>query len=136
MEISGWIAHWAEWGPAKAAIRFEGARITCRELEDRIAALAGFFRQSGTTRGDRVAYLGPNCPELVETFFACARVGAIFVPLNARMSPAELRVFVGQSTPRTLVAEESLLATARASASGLAPEVVAFCAGAGIKKPG
>jgi fatty-acyl-CoA synthase len=136
MEISRWIAHWAEWAPSKAAIRFEGARISYRELEDRIAALASFLRQSGTTRGDRVAYLGPNCPELVETFFACARAGAIFVPLNARMSPAELQVFVDQSTPHTFVAEESLLATARASVPGLAPDVVAFSAGAGIREPG
>lgn len=140
MEISRWIAHWAEWAPSKAAIRFEGAQITYRELEDRIAALAGFLRQSGTTRGDRVAYLGPNCPELVETLFACGRAGAIFVPLNARLPPAELRVFVGLSTPRTFVAEESLLATARASAPGLAPEVVAFCrrrnGGTGSSRPG
>jgi hypothetical protein len=49
MEISRWIAHWAEWAPSKAAIRFEGAWVTYRELEDRIAALAGFLRQSGTT---------------------------------------------------------------------------------------
>ena len=135
MEISRWIAHWARWAPSKAAIRFEGARITYRELEDRIAALAAFLRWSGTTRGDRVAYLGPNCPELVETLFACARLGAIFVPLNARMPPAELQVFVDQSTPRTFVAEESLLAAALASAPELAPDVVAFSAGTGIGEP-
>jgi fatty-acyl-CoA synthase len=136
MEISRWIAHWAGWAPSKAALRFEGARITYRELEDRIAALAGFLRRSGTTRGDRVAYLGPNCPELVETLFACARLGAIFVPLNARMPEAELRAFVDQSTPRTFVAEEGLLATARASAPERAPEFVEFSAGAGIGDPG
>ncbi len=134
MEISTWIAHWAEWSPSKIAIRFEGAQITYRELEDRIAVLAGYLRRLGTTRGDRVAYLGPNCPEVVETLFACARLGAIFVPLNARMPAAELQVFADQSTPRTLVCEASLLATA--SAAELAPEVAAFSAGAGIAAPG
>jgi fatty-acyl-CoA synthase len=136
MEISRWIAHWAQWAPAKDAIRFEGAHITYRELEDRIAALAGFLSRSGTSRGARVAYLGPNCPELVETLFACARLGAIFVPLNARMPPAELQAFLGQCTPQTFVGEETLLAAARASAPALAPEVVAFSAGAGIGERG
>lgn len=136
MEISSWIAHWAGWAPSKAAIRFEGAQITYRELENRIAALAGFLRRSGTRRGDRVAYLGPNCPELVETLFACARLGAIFVPLNARMPPAELQVFVDQSTPRTFVAEEGQLAAARAAAPERAREIVAFSAGVGIGHPG
>jgi acyl-CoA synthetase (AMP-forming)/AMP-acid ligase II len=77
-----------------------------------------------------------RCPELVETLFACARLGAIFVPLNARMPAAELQVFVDQSTPRTFVAEEGLLATARASAPERAREFVAFPAGAGIGDPG
>jgi fatty-acyl-CoA synthase len=123
-------------GTVEGCPTFRGARITYRELEDRIAALAGFLRRSGTTRGDRVAYVGPNCPELVETLFACARLGAIFVPLNARIPEAELRVFVDQSTPRTFFAEEGLLATARASAPERAPEFVEFSAGAGIGDPG
>jgi acyl-CoA synthetase (AMP-forming)/AMP-acid ligase II len=46
------------------------------------------------SEGERLAYLGLNRPELLELFFACSRVGAIFVPLNARMPPKELRVFV------------------------------------------
>ena len=132
MEISRWIAHWAHGAPSKTVLRFEGAEISYRELEGRVAALAGLLRKSGTARGDRVAYLGPNCPELVAALFACARLGAIFVPLNARMPPAELKVFVRQGTPRTFLAEEGLVETARASAPGLASEVVAFSAGAGI----
>ncbi|HEY6421811.1 MAG TPA: AMP-binding protein [Pseudonocardiaceae bacterium] len=135
MEISGWIRHWANWSPSKTALRFEGTEISYRELEDRVARLAGVLSRSGTTRGDRVAYLGPNCPELVEALFACARLGAIFVPLNARMPPAELRVFVRQSTPRTFLAEHSLLETARASAPELAGKVVTFSAGAGFAEP-
>jgi fatty-acyl-CoA synthase len=59
-----------------------------------------------------VAYLGPNCPELLEALFACARLGAIFVPLNARMTAAELRLFAGQASPVVLLAEESFAQTA------------------------
>jgi fatty-acyl-CoA synthase len=135
MEISSWKAHWANWSESRTALRFEGTEISYGELEDRVARLAGLLRRSALTGGDRVAYLGPNSPELLETLFACARLGAIFVPLNTRMPPAELRVFLQQSTPHAILAEESLLETARASGPALAAEIVAFSAGGGIGKP-
>ncbi len=126
MNISGWISHWANWAPDRTALRFEGRSITYAELERRVAGLAGFLAKLGLTPGDRVAYLGPNCPELLETLFAAARIGAIFVPLNARMPPPELRVFVEQSEPRILVAEESFRDAAARSAPELTPNDVVF----------
>ncbi len=127
MNISCWISHWANWAPDRAALRFEGRSTTYAELERRVAGLAGFLAKSGLTPGDRVAYLGPNCPELLETLFAAARIGAIFAPLNARMPPPELRVFVEQSEPRLLVAEESFRDAAVTSAPELTPnDVVLF----------
>lgn len=79
MDLSAHLAHRGRWTPGKAALRSE----------------------------DQVAFLGPNCPELIEVLYSCARLGAIFVPLNARMPAAELRVFAEQSQPRLLVAEQS-----------------------------
>jgi acyl-CoA synthetase (AMP-forming)/AMP-acid ligase II len=77
----------------------------------------GERRSRGVGAGDRVAFLGPNCPELIEMLYACVRLGAIFVPLNARMPAAELRVFVKQSRPSLLVAEQSFRDTAMVIAS-------------------
>src|SRR5918997_5264347 len=124
LNISWWISHWANWTPDKIALRFEGRSITYADLESRVARVAGMLESLGVKWGDRVAYLGPNCPELLETLFASARIGAIFVPLNARMPPGELRVLVEQSEPRLLVAEESFRDAAVASALELAPEEV------------
>ncbi|HEU5003129.1 MAG TPA: AMP-binding protein [Actinomycetota bacterium] len=124
MDISTWIAYWAGWTPEKTALRFEGRSIGYRQLEEAIARTAATLRDRGVTPGDRVAYLGSNCPELLEVFFACARIGAIFVPLNARMPPAELRVFLGLSGPRLLVAEEHLAETAAACAAHLSSEAI------------
>jgi acyl-CoA synthetase (AMP-forming)/AMP-acid ligase II len=126
VNISWWISHWANWTPEKTALRFEGRSIEYAELERRVGELAAFLSTSGVRPGDRVAYLGPNTPELLETLFASARVGAIFVPLNPRMPPAELRVFVEQSEPRLLVVEESFRADAVASAPELDSDLLVF----------
>ncbi len=119
MDVSGWIAHWASWTPANAALRFERGQITYPELEQNVGSMAAWLRASGVLPGDRVAYLGPSCPDLLEALFACARLGAIFVPLNSRMPPAELRVFVEHTRPRLLVAEQGFEEVARDSVGGL-----------------
>ena len=124
MDISGWIARWGGWTPHKAALRFEGREVSYADLERKVAATAGWLRANGVSRGDRVGYLGPNCPELLELLFACARLGAIFVPFNARMPPAELRVFVAASRPRLLVAERGLRAVALDSCEDVGSEAV------------
>jgi fatty-acyl-CoA synthase len=112
MDLSRWISDAAACTPANTAVRFEGRELTYGDLEGRVAALAGVLGDAGVASGDRVAYLGPNCPELLEALFACARQGAIFVPLNARMTAAELRLFVDQASPSVVLAEESFAQTA------------------------
>ena len=137
MEISAWIDYWAGWTADKTALRFEGSSVSYRELEERISRTAGSLRARGVDRGDRVAYLGPNCPELLELFFACARIGAIFVPLNARMPAAELRVFIDKSEPRLVVAADGLHSLAIASAPHLSQEaIVVFVAGESLPATG
>ena len=113
MDISWWISDAAARTPTKTAVRFENRDLTYRMLEERVAVLAGRLREAGVVDGDRIAYLGPSCPELLESLFACARLGAIFVPFNARMPAAELQIFVEQSRPRALIAEQSFVPTAR-----------------------
>lgn len=121
MDISGWVTHWASWTPTKTALRFEGVTLSYSEFERRVAHLAGFLVEAGVEPGARVAYLGPNSPQLLELFFACARIGSIFVPLNARMPARELGTFVAHSEPSLLVAEQGFRETALESAPGLAP---------------
>ncbi|MCU1588295.1 MAG: AMP-binding protein, partial [Frankiales bacterium] len=128
MDISAWISYWAACSPEKAAVRFDGRALTYRGLEERVGRLAGVLGASGVAAGDRVAYLGPSCPEILEALFACARVGALLVPLNARMPVAELAVFLSQCQPRLLLAEVGLKGTAHACAE----RVVVFSAGDGI----
>jgi acyl-CoA synthetase (AMP-forming)/AMP-acid ligase II len=100
MEISTWISHHANCSPDKIALYFEDREISYRELEDSIAHLAaGLVNHLEIKPGNRVAYLGENSPELIEIFFACARIGAIFVPLNARMTIEQHKHFLINSSP-------------------------------------
>lgn len=94
-DISGWIAQRAGWAPDDTAIRFEGSDMSYAALEDRIGRTAGALAEAfdigagDIGAGDRVAHLGVNAPEAIELLFACARLGAIFVPLNGRLTVEE-----------------------------------------------
>ena len=55
------------------------------------------------TRGDRVAVLAHNSSDLFEIQFACARLGAVFVPMNWRLTVPELSFIVGDCTPVVLI---------------------------------
>ena len=90
MDLSTWIDRWADLQPDKTAVRFDGAAISYTELAGRIGRLAGMLQHElGVQPGDRVAHLGLNSPELLDLAFACARLGAILVPLNWRLAAPE-----------------------------------------------
>ena len=106
MEISSWISHHANHSPEKIAIYFNDRAISYQLLETRIGQLAAAMAGKLDIKpGERFAYLGENSVELIEVFFACARIGAIFVPLNARMTVQQHRHFLESSEPEYLLVE-------------------------------
>ncbi len=126
-EISSWIADWARRDPAALAIRFEDLEISYAAMEQRVARLAGALDDRvGIAEGDRVAYLGRNAPELLDLLFACARLGAILVPLSARMPAPELEVVLANTEPKALLAEAELAPTATEAGAALELRVIAF----------
>jgi acyl-CoA synthetase (AMP-forming)/AMP-acid ligase II len=70
--------------PDRPAIIFEGNRFTFAELNERINRLANAMAGLGVKKGDRVALLQVNCNQCIETYFATAKLGAIYLPLNFR----------------------------------------------------
>ena len=89
--IHNWIEHRSESDPDKPAIVFMNRQYSYAELAGRIARLTAVFeREFGISEYDRVAFLGNNSPRLIEALFACARMGAILVPLNWRLAVPEL----------------------------------------------
>jgi fatty-acyl-CoA synthase len=127
VEISSWISEGARRHPGKLALRFEDLEIGYGAMERRVARLAGALSERiEIAEGDRVAYLGQNAPELLDLLFACARLGAILVPLSARMPAPELEVVLQNTEPGALLAASAFAPTAREAASGLELTVIAF----------
>jgi fatty-acyl-CoA synthase len=67
--------------------------------------LADALRAHGVCHGDRVGFLGFNQPSFLETLFAAARLGAIFAPLNFRLSGPELSYIINKAGAHTLVTD-------------------------------
>ncbi len=106
MNIAHWIENWALATPEKTAIRFEGKAISYLEFNRQINASAQVLKNGlGIQPGDRIAYLGQNHPRILVLLFACARLGAIFVPLNWRLTPNEHLYVLHDSGARTLLVD-------------------------------
>lgn len=101
--LGSWPTRRARMTPDKPALVQAGRVTTYAELEHRSSRLALGLRQRGVGRGDRVAFLGLNCVELVETMFAVAKLGAVFLPVNTRLAPPELRHVLEDSGARLLI---------------------------------
>ncbi len=104
MNLSDWVDRRAAFTPDKTAVRFAGEQTSYAALADQIARLAGVLHDPlGLGRGDRVAFLGLNCPPMLALVFACARVGAILVPVNWRLAAAEVRYVLEHARPGAIV---------------------------------
>ncbi|MDP4507132.1 acyl-CoA synthetase [Nonomuraea turcica] len=97
--LGSWPARRARMTPDRVALTCGGRDHTYRDLRERTYRLASAL---GVGHGDRVAYLGPNHCALVETFFAAGLLGAVFVPLNTRLTTPELR-FILQDADASVV---------------------------------
>ena len=97
------MARRARRTPDRVAVIHAGDRLTYAQVHDRVTRLAHGLRGLGIGRGDRVAYLGPNHPALLETLFAAGTLGAILVPLNTRLAAPELARHLADSGSRALI---------------------------------
>jgi fatty-acyl-CoA synthase len=108
--------------PGRTALVQGEASLTYAELSDRVRRLAAVLAHAGVEPGDRVAYLGPNDVATFVSFFASGLLGAVFTPLNTRLSGPEIRYMIDDCTPAALVHATSLAGTL-AAAGPLNPSV-------------
>lgn len=108
MYIGDWMERGARYWPDNLAVvdvaKADEGRFTYRQMNERANRLANWLRdQGGVGHGDRVGMLALNGVEFLDAFFACGKLGAIFVPYNWRLHPQELAGVVNQTTPRVLI---------------------------------
>jgi fatty-acyl-CoA synthase len=92
----------------KPAIVYGGRVWTYPEMQERVNRLASAFLAAEVERGDRIAYLVPNIPAMLEGHFAVPLAGAILVAINTRLSAAEVRYILGHSGAKVLVVDTEL----------------------------
>ena len=93
---------------ARTALAPGGVRLSFVELENRVKGIAAALSAHGFKIGDRLAFLLPNGPEYIELVYACSWLGVIAVPLNTRLSLAEIDRVLADASPHGLVRHSSL----------------------------
>jgi len=114
-----WIAHFARRTPDKLAVvdLASERRLNYAQFDARISHLATHLRDClKIARGDRVAVLAHNTTDTLEVQFACGRIGAVFLPLNTRLTVPELQYIVGDAAPKLMIHDAGLAELALAVA--------------------
>ncbi|MET0978552.1 MAG: AMP-binding protein, partial [Paeniglutamicibacter terrestris] len=113
--LGGWIHKRRIKSQDRAAIIEGELSLSYAQLATRINKLANALRALNVQKGSRVAYLGNNHSAFLETLFACGGIGAIFVPLNTRLTPRELNYALVDSGSTVLINPVSLDDVAQAA---------------------
>jgi fatty-acyl-CoA synthase len=111
MDLADLIARNAAFTPDKAALHFDGETLSYAALMARIEATAQALKSElHVERGDRVAILSLNRPDYLVLLYACARLGAMLVPLNWRLAVPEQLFILADAGIKLLVLEEAFAA--------------------------
>ncbi len=97
----------AQLFPDRIAVVEENIRLTFKQFLDWINRLAVGLRREGIKRGDRIAVVSRNNLESFLLFFASAQCGAIYVPINTRLSQGEIEYILDDCQPKLLFAENN-----------------------------
>lgn len=114
--VVDWITHHARFTPDKLAVEdlASGRCQTYAQMHVRVGKLAGFLRERGVQKGDRVGFLAYNSTDVLDLCFACWRLGAIGLALNYRLTAPELKFILEDSTPKVVLIDKELCEVAEA----------------------
>jgi fatty-acyl-CoA synthase len=100
----GWVLHdsAAAYGSATFLIQ-DQSRLSFAEFDREVDAVSATFLKLGIERGDHVGLWLPNSAEWARVFFACARIGAVVIPINTRYKAEEAAYLIAQGECKALV---------------------------------
>ncbi|WFU35606.1 AMP-binding protein [Bradyrhizobium brasilense] len=136
INLSSFIAFHARRTPDRCALKYRGEDVSYADFDLRIRQVGGWLAGRGIAPGDVVAVLMKNSTAFLELVFATSHIGAVFLPINYRLSADEVGYIVGNSGARLLVADEEFAAiviggapvvlldeVAQSSITNLAPDI-------------
>lgn len=116
MNIGNLLAQNARKFPELLAIECEGRSYTYRQFNEEVNSLANGLLVQGVNKGDKLAMMMKNSDHFVFTFFAAAKIGAVAVPVNFRLTASEVHYILDQSDTSFVVCDkefEQIIATAK-----------------------
>ncbi|HUH99547.1 MAG TPA: AMP-binding protein [Nitrososphaerales archaeon] len=117
LDQSRWAPDWLRWrssaSPDSPAVRRGSLEWSYRELQERVSSISAALLSRGVGRGSRVALLMPPSEAYIAAVHAVARLGAVAVPINHRLSPSELHRLLTDSRPSLAIHDETFAADAR-----------------------
>ena len=111
MHIGNLLSRNARYNPDKPALIFENQFYTYRQLNQNVNQLANALLDRGVRKGDKVATLLPNCVELLEIYWAVARIGAVVVPLSTLLLKSGLKSLLNDSGVNMIFAFSGMVET-------------------------
>ncbi len=116
--IDDWLVRHARHQPDREALVYGRTRLGYGALHERVNRLADALGRRGVRRGDRVTALLHNSNAFLETLFACARLGAIFTPINHRLSPPEIHYILVDAGSHLIVYHDQFQDLLQAARTG------------------
>ncbi|KAM0550826.1 hypothetical protein ACHAPJ_008689 [Fusarium lateritium] len=109
--------------PDRTFFRFAGNDLTFREFDTVVATVAGGMRDAGIGPGDRVLVMMKNSVEMVASWLAANRLGAVWIPVNTELKSVTLKHVVEAAEPKIAIVDEEFWPTLQALGV-LSPSVV------------
>ncbi len=94
--------------PDRTAVIYGERRYTYQEFEERVNRLASRLRDAGFQKGDRVAFLCPNSPPMLEAHFAVPAAGLVLVAINTRLGRDEVKYIVERAKSKAVFVDAEL----------------------------
>ncbi len=92
--------------PKKEAVVCGNVRLSYEEFGKRVASFCNVLKRLGLKKGERIGIIHENCHRFLEAYFSAAHIGAILVPINIRLSPAEMKMIIEDSGLRLLIVQD------------------------------
>ncbi|KAB2887608.1 MAG: long-chain-fatty-acid--CoA ligase [Desulfobulbaceae bacterium] len=99
--------------PDKTAVVYNDQRYSYRQFYERVTRLGNALRQAGIEKGDKVAFVCPNIPPMLEAHYAVPLIGAVLVSVNIRLASSEISYIINHSDSKAVFVDNEFAAVVK-----------------------